>query len=165
MKKINKTHFFDEDYPDYIFFVDDDNKITAYRQITPYIMGSRNILHFNLKKGDKRHAISEARILAAAKQLTPIDERRYISNKTTNTYRRQQRLVELITAREEICAEHPRLTGNALWDDAIESAFNSCDIASNIEAKKVLIKHLCLVTQKSKKEVQLEQAEHKLSTD
>ena len=163
MKKYKKYLFSDTDYPEYLFDKMENGEITVYQKIKPYEMRNRGIMHFYIRKGKQRKAISEARLLTAINQQTPIDNVRYISNKKSYSHRRKILLVELIKAKIDICQEYTHLSNSVLWDDAMLSILASRDITSDIDVRQLLFKHLKKVENQRRRILQFETVEHKIS--
>lgn len=126
-------------------------------------MRNRGIMHFNLRKGKQRKAISEARILTAINNQVPIDSVRYIPNIKSHTQRRKILLTELIKAKIDICQEYPPMANSVLWDDAMLSILASRDMNSDIDVRSLLFKHLKKVARRRERTMQFELVEHKIT--
>ena len=163
MKKYKKYLFTDADYPQYIFEKMENGEIIVYQKTNPYKMNSRDIMHFNLRKGKKRYAISEARILTAINNQVPLDNVRYIPNCKSYTQRRKILLTELIKTKIDICKEYQHLANSVLWDDAMLSILASRDMTSDKDVRQLLFKHLRRVARQRERNIQFEQLEYKIT--
>lgn len=162
MNKYKKHLFTDSEYPEYLFDKMENGEIVAYQRIKPYEMRNRGIMHFSIRKGKKRKAISEARILAAINHQVPIDNVRYIPNIQSHSKRRKILLTELIKAKIDICQEYPPMANSMLWDDAMLSILASRDMLSDIDVRSLLFKHLRKVARQHERNIQFEQLEYKI---